>query len=215
MILYTVPISNFGAKVQIALAVKKLEADQKLPPDGYASESYKQIIPTGTVPAIIDGDVVLSESETILEYLEERYPLPALMPKDIAARANVRMLSRFHDLKLEPSLRVLFKHMAPSIRDAGIVSEKHAEFIKHTEMLTRLGSFKPYIAGSEITFADCGFAPTFLLATKMFHVLEQSCAFPEPIQIWCEALKKNVAVSRVLETYTEAVENWVKLKLTQ
>ncbi|WP_020590576.1 glutathione S-transferase family protein [Kiloniella laminariae] len=215
MILYNVPISNFGAKVQVALALKGLDAEQRLPPDGYSSEKYKQIIPTGTVPAIVDGDLVLSESETILEYLEERYPLPALLPKDIAARASVRMLSRFHDLKLEPSLRTLFKHMAPSIRDPLIVSEKHAEFTRHMEMLIRFGHFRPYIAGSEITFADCGFAPTFLLATAMFRALELSFEFPKPLQIWHETLQKNVAVSGVLDNYAETVETWINFKLSQ
>ena len=48
--------------------------------------------PRGKVPAIIDGETVLYESRIIIEYLEDQYPEPPLMPKAPARRANIRLL---------------------------------------------------------------------------------------------------------------------------
>jgi glutathione S-transferase len=52
---------------------------------------YVAISPHAKVPAITDGDFSLYESQPILEYLEERYPEPALLPRDPAERARVRV----------------------------------------------------------------------------------------------------------------------------
>ena len=51
--LYNVPVSSYGAKVRIILNHKGLEWTE--PADGYGSAAYKQIVPAGTVPAIIHG----------------------------------------------------------------------------------------------------------------------------------------------------------------
>ena len=54
--------------------------------------------PTGRVPVLEDGELVLPESAVILEYLEERYPEPPLLPADAAERALVRLrVFRFDD----------------------------------------------------------------------------------------------------------------------
>ncbi len=53
--------------------------------------------PLGKVPYIEDGEVRLFDSTVINEYLEDRYPAPALLPKDAVARARVRELEQFAD----------------------------------------------------------------------------------------------------------------------
>ena len=108
---YTHPVSNFAAKVEIVLRLKRIAFVALAPPDGYGSPAYKAIVPAGTIPAIVDGDLVLSESETIVEYLEEAYGEPRLLPGDPAERARLRLLARFHDTRLEPPLRALFAQM--------------------------------------------------------------------------------------------------------
>ncbi|MCH1474257.1 MAG: glutathione S-transferase family protein, partial [Alphaproteobacteria bacterium] len=100
--LYNVPVSSYGAKVRIILAHKRIEWTELAPPDGYGSAAYRAVIPSGTVPAIIDGDLKLADSEAIAEYLDEAHPTPAMMPEDAAARAHAREISRFHDTRLEP-----------------------------------------------------------------------------------------------------------------
>jgi glutathione S-transferase len=69
------------------------------------------LIPAGTMPAIVDGDLVLADSEAIAEYLNETLAEPAMLPDDAVARARCRERSRFHDTRLEPEVRALFPHV--------------------------------------------------------------------------------------------------------
>ncbi|MCP4768336.1 MAG: hypothetical protein GY875_18965 [Gammaproteobacteria bacterium] len=57
---------------------------------GYSSASYRELVPTGTMPAIEVDDLVLADSEAIAEYLEETIAEPAMLPQDPAARARCR-----------------------------------------------------------------------------------------------------------------------------
>ena len=69
MILYAYPLSNYCNKVAIVLALKQVPHEVQTPPDGYGSEAYKQLVPSGKIPGLADGDLILSESEAINEYL--------------------------------------------------------------------------------------------------------------------------------------------------
>jgi glutathione S-transferase len=96
--LYDAPACPFCARVRIALAEKGLDVDSveidlsNRPPWLYG------LNPSGRVPVLDDG-FVLPESAVIMEYLEERYPEPALLPADPAARAEARLaVFRFDEL---------------------------------------------------------------------------------------------------------------------
>ena len=113
MKLYSGPLSLFTAKVRVALAEKALpyervevgwsKRDRYLPhhPDVVAINPKRQ------VPCLVDGDVTLYDSTLILEYLEDRYPTPPLMPRDPAGRARCRLLELEADEVLFPNLWTL------------------------------------------------------------------------------------------------------------
>jgi glutathione S-transferase len=63
---------------------------------------YLAINPRGRVPAIVDDGFALFESSAIVAYLEDRYPTPALLPKDIQLRAIVRRIAAEVDTDLAP-----------------------------------------------------------------------------------------------------------------
>ncbi|WP_419903051.1 glutathione S-transferase family protein [Kiloniella sp.] len=214
MIFYTVAVSNYCAKVELVLALKGIEADHRSPPGGYGGDSYKAIVPTGTVPALVDDDLVLSESESINEYLEEQHPNPALLPRDLKERASTRMLSRFHDLKVEPLIRALFKHMTPSQRQESVILEKHQELNLQLSMLDQIGRFAPYVAGDKISLADCGFAPTLLLAKMMFETVEQPLILSDKMSRWHDQILQHPLAKPVLIKYSAAVNDWLSLKLS-
>ena len=81
MKLYNVPLSPFAARCRIQIYAKKLPIELVDPPGGLGSESYRRLNPTGKVPALqLDDGFVLPESAVIGEYLEDRFPEPALRP---------------------------------------------------------------------------------------------------------------------------------------
>jgi glutathione S-transferase len=98
--LYDADRCPYCARVRIALAEKGVEyetvvIDLRNRPDWLYEKN-----PIGKVPVIEEDTFVLPESEVILEYLDERYPEPALLPADPAARSRVRLAIQRFDLNL-------------------------------------------------------------------------------------------------------------------
>ncbi|MBN9019946.1 MAG: maleylacetoacetate isomerase [Rhizobiales bacterium] len=110
--LYTFFRSSTSYRVRIALAVKGLEWEPRyisLPKMEHRSAAYMDINPQGLVPALIDGGLLLAQSLAILEYLDEVYPEPRILPDDPAERAYVRGLAQIVGCDMHPlnNIRVL------------------------------------------------------------------------------------------------------------
>jgi glutathione S-transferase len=108
--LYSGPLSLFTAKVRIALAEKGL-AYERIEVGWSLARRYEPhhpdvvaLNPKRQVPVLVDGDVVVCDSTLIFEYLEDRYPQPALHPADPAGRARSRQLEAAAD-------EILFPHV--------------------------------------------------------------------------------------------------------
>lgn len=93
MKLYTYYRSQASFRVRIALNLKGLLREDvylHLEKGDQFAADYRALNPQMVVPTLIDGDTRLFQSLAILEYLDEKYPEPPLLPADIAARAWVR-----------------------------------------------------------------------------------------------------------------------------
>tara|TARA_E500000178_G_scaffold333565_1_gene368688 strand:+ start:93 stop:731 length:639 start_codon:yes stop_codon:yes gene_type:complete len=106
---------NSGAsyRTRIALNLKKLDYEQipiHLTQDGgqQFSEEYSNINPQNYVPTLVDGDVQVIQSMAIMEYLEEEYPEPSLLPGSMKDRAQIRALANIVACDIHPinNLRV-------------------------------------------------------------------------------------------------------------
>ncbi len=88
--------SSAAFRTRIALNLKGLDYDQ-VPINLRANEqragNYLKLNPMGTVPTLIDGDIVVDQSLAIIEYLEETHPEPPLLPVAPADRARVRAIA--------------------------------------------------------------------------------------------------------------------------
>lgn len=93
LVLYDNPSSSNGLKVRILLAeLGTTPAVVTIPLDGERPASYLEVHPFGTVPCLVDGPLVIVESNTILRYLAQVAERDDLYPSDPARRARVDML---------------------------------------------------------------------------------------------------------------------------
>ena len=97
--------SGTSHRLRIALNLKGLSYEQvaiDLRTEQHLGEAYKAINPQQLVPALDIGDAVLTQSPAIIEWLEERYPTPALLPTDPLQRAQVRALAAIVGCDIHP-----------------------------------------------------------------------------------------------------------------
>ena len=97
--------SGTSHRLRIALNLKGLPYDYvavSLPKEEHLGAAFKALNPQGLVPALVDGDLVLTQSPAIIEWLEERFPEPALLPADPQDRARVRALAAVVGCDIHP-----------------------------------------------------------------------------------------------------------------
>jgi glutathione S-transferase/RNA polymerase-associated protein len=102
--LYDHPLSPYAQKVRIALREKSVPFQLALPGGlgaGGAAGEFAEANPRAEVPTLVDGPVRIFDSTIILEYLEDAYPTPALLPATAADRARVRMIEDVMDTHYE------------------------------------------------------------------------------------------------------------------
>ncbi|MCX7168889.1 MAG: maleylacetoacetate isomerase [Proteobacteria bacterium] len=105
MQLYNFFASGTSHRLRIALNLKGLDYDYvavDLRSEEHLGAASKALNPQGLVPALVDGDLILTQSPAIIEWLEERYPTPALLPADANARARVRALAAIVGCDIHP-----------------------------------------------------------------------------------------------------------------
>lgn len=100
LILYHAWASTCSQKVRLCLAEKGIDYEGRLlnlRRFEQTSPEFLKLNPNGVVPVLIDGDFVMTESTAITDYLDERYPAPALKPSGARGRAEIGMWNRFID----------------------------------------------------------------------------------------------------------------------
>jgi glutathione S-transferase len=161
MQLLHMPFSPFSRKVRLALAEKRLEVDliDRLPWE--MGDEIFDVNPAGLLPVLKDAELELAESTPILEYLEEAYPQVPLMPRDPAARAEVRRLMAWFDLKFhqEVGVNVLYQKIHRRLRGEGYpdIAPIRAGLINlrtHLDYIAHLTNQRHWLAGRDLTLAD-------------------------------------------------------------
>jgi glutathione S-transferase len=183
--LYDAARCPYCARVRILLAEKTIAYEPvEIDLDDRPAWIYTKN-PTGRVPVLEEDDgLVLPESRVIMEYLEERFPEPPLLPADPAERALVRLrFERFSDLS-DPyydALRGRASDEALRVALARLDAELEAQ---------------PFLSGSAYGLADIGYIPWILRAQTRLGIDLDS--FPL-LAAWRERLAERPALAAELE----------------
>ena len=196
--IYAIPVSLYCAKLRILLRHKGLDWTEIPPPGGYGSDNYKQIVPSGNLPALLDGDTLIADSEAIAEYLEECHPLPPMLPSGAAARARVRERSRFHDTRLEPALRAMFAYLPGRAAPPEGAIAQHAAAVN--ARLQQLAGLTDPDAPA-LRLGDCGYPITFAWMDALGPRMGFDIDWPPGVQAYRAWLNRQPAVAAELADY--------------
>lgn len=155
---------------------------------------------------MIDGDVMLSDSEAIAEYLEEKHPESAMMPVGLVPRAKARERGRFHDTRLEPALRVMFPLL--KTRDQGALSVAFSEVNRHFEALEMLLTTDG-LPTRHLLLCDAGFAVTLEWFAILERALGVELTWPSSVVAYRKRLSSYPAVASELERYRPAIRAYL------
>ncbi len=206
--LYQFPYSHNCAKVKIALYEKGLEfAMPPLPGGSTRSPEFLALNPLGKTPVLVDGAFVIGESEVIVEYLEDRYPQPPLLPTTAEGRARSRWFSRYHDLYLGPQLSTLFFALHDGRAGTPAFEPEIDKLIEQVAILEQAIDPQPYLLGEQFTLADAPYAVSY------HYIVMLSAAHKRPLTDkdmpklarWFAAASQRPSVQRVLDACKAAL----------
>jgi len=147
--------SNYYNKVKLALLEKGLPFEEVFTYPS-ATDAFLADSPMGKVPVLKTDAGALSESQAILEWLEDAYPQAPLYPSALFQRAKCRELIQVMELYIELPARRLYgaAHFGGSASE-DLKREVEAQLAKGMRALGRLARFAPFIFGDRFSAADC------------------------------------------------------------
>jgi glutathione S-transferase len=156
--------------------------------------------PSGRVPVLeLDDGRTLTESDAIIEYLEELHPEPALIGRDAWQRARTREAERVVELGLLVPLYTIFKHTHESFagkleQAPAVAASQRAQFYEFAAVLDRWLGERRYVAGDDLTLADL----TLLMAVDICGFM--GCAIDAAtlpnLSRWSERMHARAGVNR-------------------
>ncbi len=216
MKLYSRPLSPYSARVRVALYTKGLAFETITPEMGWAKDpAFLEVNPIGRIPVLVlDDGTKLIESGPIVEYLEDAFPDPPMLPRDPVARERARALTQMleHDvLGTLMSLFLLFDKKRRGVLDEGrdvqAIEESTAKLhaaLRHVE--AALPS-KGLAQGEHVTTVDAIFVPvrfnldSLVSFAAMPGLLD---AYPR-ITRYRDAVQSEPALARVWEEMVEGL----------
>ena len=151
MSLYSDSDDVYSHQVRIVLAEKGVNAEIIHVKQGESNEDLLALNPYGTVPTLLDRDLVLYEARIIMEYLDERFPHPPLLPVYPVARAEARKMM----YRIEQDWYCLMDN----IKTGKQVTESREELLQSLLNLELVFANKPYFLSDDFSLLACFVAP--------------------------------------------------------
>lgn len=155
LVLYSDPQHHYSHRIRIAVAEKNIALEIRDIPAHQHSHALAEINPYHSLPTLQDRDLVLYEPSVILEYLEERYPHPPLLPSYPVARANSRLLiHRIHRDWIKLVDDITSSHHSDALKSAARKALRES-----LTGVAPLFSAYPFFLSEEFSMVDCCLLP--------------------------------------------------------
>ncbi len=169
MTLFSNARDHYSHRVRMVLAEKGVTADLVDVVPGKVPEDLAELNPYGTMPTLADRDLVLYEANVIMEYLDERFPHPPLLPVYPVQRALSRLWITRVEKEWSTRLDLL---MAGKGRET-VLTKARKELRESIIAISPIFSEKPFFMNEELSLVDCCVAPIF------WRLKEVGIALPE------------------------------------
>lgn len=154
MTLYSDPQDPYSHQVRIVLAEKGVNVEiHNVNPDEQP-EALLELNPYGTAPTLLDRELIVYQANIIMEYIDERFPHPPLLPVYPVARAECRKML----FRIENDWYSLY-HTIMNARNEGEVSQAQQYLQESLLSVTPIFADKPFFLNEEFTLIDCAIAP--------------------------------------------------------
>jgi RNA polymerase-associated protein len=153
MTLFSDPACIQSHRTRIVLSEKDITADVVQIDQNNKPEDLSELNPYNSVPTLVDRDLVLYDARVIMEYFDERFPHPPLMPVDPVSRSKSR-LALFH-------IEKDWYGPVDTILNGDAEASEKARKILEDGLISSIEIFsvKPYFLSDEFSLVDCSIAP--------------------------------------------------------
>ncbi len=212
-IVYEHPLSPYAQKVKIALGEKGVPFETRMPDilGGSDRDEFAQMNPRLEVPTLIDGDQAIFDSTIILEYVEERWPEPRLLPATPAERARARMIEEVCDTYYEAINWAIMEIRAFQRATGDAADRLLARASEQTAgvqaWLTRHLGSAPYFGGTRFGWADCAVAPFVHASAGMGNAPAER----SPLAAWLARIAERPAVAGTFEAAAASMQGFEML----
>lgn len=162
MTFFSDPLSQYSHRVRIVLAEKGVAVDIVDVDPSDKPQELLEMNPYGTLPTLLDRELTLYESKVMMEYLDERFPHPPLLPVYPVERAKSRQLIYRLEKDWAPMVEIIETHADPKVVE-----------LARTRLREGLLSIAPifeehdYFMNDEFTLVDCCMAPLLWRLPKL------------------------------------------------
>jgi RNA polymerase-associated protein len=146
--------SHYSHRVRIVLAEKGVTVDVVEADSAHPPAELSELNPYNSLPTLVDRDLVLYESKVMMEYLDERFPHPPLLPVYPVARAE----SRLYIHRIEKDWCAQIDTMQHT-RSDNVVEKCRKELREGILGIAPIFAEKPFFMSEEFTLVDCCIAP--------------------------------------------------------
>jgi len=153
MTLYSGSNDPYSHRARIVLAEKSVAYEIKEIEPGNLPEDLIDLNPYNSVPTLVDRDLVLYDSRVVMEYLDERFPHPPLMPVDPVSRARSRLMLH----RIDHDWYALLEDL--TCDDEIKVEKAREEFKASLSSVAPIFEAKPFFMSDEFSLIDASIAP--------------------------------------------------------
>ncbi|GIZ12375.1 glutathione S-transferase N-terminal domain-containing protein [Pseudomonas sp. NCCP-436] len=152
---YSDPADHYSHRVRMVLAEKGVSVEIIDIEAGQCPPKLAELNPYGSLPTLVDRDLVLYEPGVVMEYLDERYPHPPLLPVYPVARANSRLLMH----RIQRDWCVLVDRILEPRSKESERQQARKELRESLSGVSPLFAEKPFFLSDELSLLDCCLLP--------------------------------------------------------